>query len=161
MGNSGFISSHCRRIRPHLAWRWGTRDSSKEATRISGFLSNSNRGFRPPLEFRGGPGVPLELLQGNWASSRVEAEHSVFFSSCGRKLGFPLEWQWGTWVSSRVVMGNLGFHSTCNRSVRPPLELSWGNSSLAGMCRVVPVFLQCWEATHEFWHGTSLSLCLG
>ena len=28
-------------------------------------------------------------------------------------------------------------------SVGPPLKLSWGDSSLAGMCRVAPILLQC------------------
>ena len=42
----------------------------------------------------------------------------------------PLELPQVTWASLRVV-------------VDPPVELQWARSSLATMCRLVPIQLQC------------------
>ena len=50
-------------------------------------------------------------------------------SGRGGELGVPLELGWYS-----------GFLSTDGG---PPLELSYGDSSLAGLCRVAPILLQC------------------
>ena len=47
-------------------------------------------------------GIALEALQGNRASSRVEAENSGFLSSCHRDLVVPIEFQQGSQASSPV-----------------------------------------------------------
>ena len=60
---------------------------------------------------------------------------SLFHSSCGGEPGVSLKFERGTQGPSRLV-------------VEPPLELSWGDSSLARMCRVASVLLQCQVATH-------------
>ena len=43
-GTSGFLSSHCRGIWPHLDLRWETQGSSPVVTVILGFLSSFIRG---------------------------------------------------------------------------------------------------------------------
>ena len=103
---------------------------------------------------RGELRVLLELQQGNWVSLKLH-----------RGTLAPLELGLETQASMLVATGISGFYSSWGGTqdsfqlaVGPPLVLSWGNSSLARMCRVAPVLLQCCEATHFFWLGTSLSL---
>ena len=102
---------------------------------------------------------------GTRGSSQIAAGKLGLLLSCSRELGILLKLQLETQASTLVAMGILGFLSSwggtqCSSGlvVGPHLELSWGDSSLGGMCRVAPVLLQCCEATHFFWHGTSLSL---
>ena len=48
-GTSGFLSSHCRRIGPHLKLRGETQGSTPVVKGVLGFLSSFNWGVRPGL----------------------------------------------------------------------------------------------------------------
>ena len=58
-------------------------------------------------------GMPLELLQGNRASSQVKAGNSGFFSSLGMDLGVPIEFQQGSQGSSCVEAWNSALLLSC------------------------------------------------
>ena len=109
--------------------------SSRVPTRTSGNLSCSLRDVRPPFKLQGPPRIPLELQQGNKASSQVEAANSGLLSSCDKDHGFLSSFKrgvrprivlrHGTRLSSHVVkgvsdtcrveLGILGFFYRCNR----------------------------------------------
>ena len=100
-----FHSSCCRGIRPYVELRgtqccfnlWQeTRDSSRVAMGISGFLSSGNRGVRTPLELRWRTCV----------SSRVAARESDLLLSCSRNSEFLSSCCWKLGVSLRVAKGD-------------------------------------------------------
>ena len=68
-----------------------------------GILSNCIRGLVLILSCNGEFGVPLDLQQGNLASSRVKVGNSWFLLRCSRELGVPLELHQGTWRFTQVV----------------------------------------------------------
>ena len=139
----GVLSSCNWGVRPPLKLRRVTRGSSWVASGISGFLSNYIWGVQPLLELKG------ETRGSSWVSARTQRYSRVamrnqcsswvavwdlwFHCSHGSELGVPLDLG-VTQASSRLALG-------------PPLSFSWPNLSLAGMCRVAPVLLQCWMAT--------------
>ena len=67
-------------------------------------------------------GIPLELLQWNQASSRIEGLISCCFSSCSGKLWISLEMQWGPQGTSHFASGKSGLLSTCMGYQEIPLE---------------------------------------
>ena len=83
-GNSGFLSSHCRGIAPHLNLGGNL-----------GFLSSGDGDLR----------VPLELQQGSQASSHVEAWNCGFLLSFKSIAKLPFELRQGTSFFSRVATG--------------------------------------------------------
>ena len=68
---------------------------------------------------------PLESLYRNRGSSLVEAENSVFLSSCHGDLGVSLELQEGSQALSHVEAWTSTFLSSGKRGVSPPVELRW------------------------------------
>ena len=141
----GLLLSHCREsgLISQGGWKlvvflelWREAlGPSRVPTRTSGNLSCSLRDVRPPFKLQGPPRIPLELQQGNKASSQVEAANSGLLSSCDKDHGFLSSFKrgvrpWivlrhGTRLSSRVVkgvldtcrveLGILGFFYRCNR----------------------------------------------
>ena len=88
-----------------------------------GFLSSYHVDFREPLVLpqgrevsfqvaRGYFGIPLELLQGNGASSRIESGNSGFLSSLDGHLGVSIEFQLGIQASSHFEARKSAFHSS-------------------------------------------------
>ena len=63
-------------------------------------------------------GIPLESLQGNWATSQTEAGKSRFFLSCGGKWGFSL-----------VATANSGILSSGTGYLAEPRELHKGSQA--------------------------------
>ena len=89
---------------------WG---SSRVPTGISGNHSYCLREFKPPFDLQGTNPIPLESLQGNRASSRIEAGNSEFFSSCDRYLRDPLDLHKGSqalFLGASVNAGLLSSH---------------------------------------------------
>ena len=129
------LSSCCRQIRPHLAFREESHGFSRVVAGTSGFrlscdqdlgnLSCWHSGVRPPFELQGVP-RDSSLVEGNRASSRVEAENSGLLSSCDRDLVDPIEFRQGSRASSPDEAWNSAFLSSCKRGVRPPVELRGG-----------------------------------
>lgn len=79
-------------------------------------------------------GIPLESLQGNKASSRVEAGNSGYLCSSDWDLRDPIEFQKGSQSSSHIETWYLVFLSSFTRSVRPSVDLmqgTWAFSTLA------------------------------
>ena len=133
-GTLGFLSTHCRRIRPHLKLKRETHVFSPFVTGISGFLLSFNRCLRPRLMFRHGnllsaqvaKGVSGLLLveSGNLAFNRGTIGESDLPLCCEQKLRVPtshfrgirpyLELR-GNLVSFAPVAGISGFLSCCNR----------------------------------------------
>ena len=67
-GLSGFLSSWCRGLGPHLEWRWETQGSSPVLIWILGFLWRFPWGVSHHLVLRHGTSLP----QGCQASCRIE-----------------------------------------------------------------------------------------
>ena len=141
----GLLSSHCResglisqggwKLVVFLELRREDLGSSRVPTRTSGNLSCSLRDVRPPFKLQGPPRIPLELQQGNKASSQVGAANSGLLSSCDKDHGFLSSFKrgvrprivlrHGTRLSSSVVkgvsdtcrveLGILGFFYRCSR----------------------------------------------
>ena len=82
-GLSGFLSSRCRGIGPHLELRLEPQGAFSVMTWILGFLWSFNRGVRPLVMWRHGTLFP----------SRGFKEVSVFLLSGHRGLGLFLRWQ--------------------------------------------------------------------
>ena len=61
---SGFLSSRCRGIGPHLELRLEPQGSSPVLTWVSGFLWSFNRGVRPRLVWRHGTLLPSRGVKG-------------------------------------------------------------------------------------------------
>ena len=55
---------------------------------MSGNFLSCIKGVKYPLRLKKEGGISLEMLQQKRASSGIEGRISLFFSSCGRKLGF-------------------------------------------------------------------------
>ena len=101
-GNTGFLSSHCRGIGPHLELRQGAQVSSPVATGISVFLSSLSMEVRPRLGFM--HETPL--------SSQVVKGVSGLLASSDRDLGLFL--RGATWDSDLPLCceGYSGLHSS-------------------------------------------------
>ena len=92
-GLSGFLSSRCRGIRPHLELRPEPQGSSPVLKWILVFLWTFNRGIRPGLVWKHGTPLPSQ-------SFKVV---SGFLSSGHRGLGLFLEVPRGCHTSLRVL----------------------------------------------------------
>ena len=127
-GNLGRTSSPCHGIRPLLVFtvilwffwicsrklgvprelQWGSEGTSRFAKRESTLF----------LNFKGELVIPLKVLQGNCASSRVQVGNFVFLSYRNGNIRVPLELQrgsqepvklpHGSQVSFPIVRGNSG-----------------------------------------------------
>ena len=86
-------------------------------------------------------GISLETLQQKRASSRIEGRISLFFSSCGRKLGFPLELRWGPPGPALVYSGKSSLHASSEGPHRIPLQSVPGPRSSSGAEAATSVFL--------------------
>ena len=118
-GLSGFLSSQCRGIGPHLELNSEPEGSSSILTWISGFLWNFNRGVRPRLVWR-----PETLLL-----SRGFKEVSGFLSSGHRVLGLFLNVPGGCHPSLCVLSRSSGFQSSPCRGIRH-IWSRWGIQGL-------------------------------
>ena len=77
-GTLGFLSTHCRRIRPHLKLKRETHVFSPFVTGISGFLLSFNRGLRPRLLFRHGNLLSAQVAKGVSGLLLVESGNLAF-----------------------------------------------------------------------------------
>ena len=118
-GFSGFLSSRCRGIGPHLELRPEPQGASSVLTWISGFLWSFNRGVRPHLVQRLGTPLP----------SRGFKEVSGFLSSGHRVLGLFLEVPRGRHPSLCVLSRSSGFQSSPCRGIRH-IWSRWGIQGL-------------------------------
>ena len=116
---SGFLSSQCRGIGPHLELRLEPQGSSPVLTWISGFLWSFNRGVRLHLVWRHGSPLPSRGVKGV----------SVFLSSGHRGLGLFLKVPRGCHTSLRVLCQFLGFQSSPCKGIRL-IWSGWGNQGL-------------------------------
>ena len=73
------------------------------------------------LSSKGHLRIPLELLQGKTASSRVECVNSVFLSSGDRDLRVVMMVQLRSQALSHVESWNSVYLLSCERDVRPPV----------------------------------------
>ena len=64
------------------------------------------------------PGIALQAMQGNWASSLSEGEVSWFFSSCGRNLADILELRQGWTFKTHVCSATSGLLSSYDGYLR-------------------------------------------
>ena len=144
-GNSGFHSSHCRRISTYLELR-GNSVSFQLVMGITGLLSSCDADLGIPLGWQqwsqdssqvkvGEVVFPLELQQGSRASSQVEAKPQGSSLVVAGNSGFLQELQQGTESSSQSAVINqcssgfaardAGLHWSCGRDVGVLLELGW------------------------------------
>ena len=107
-GLSGFLSSRCRSIGPHLSLRLEPQGSSPVLTWISGFLWSFNRGVRPCLVWRHGTLLPSRGVKGV----------SGFFSSWHRDLGLFLKVPRGCHTYLRVLSQYSQFQLSQCRGIR-------------------------------------------
>ena len=70
------------------------------------------RDVKSPFKCKEYFGIPLEFLQGNGASYRVELGNSGFLSSLDGHLGVPVEFQLGIQASSHFEARKSAFHSS-------------------------------------------------
>ena len=124
------VWSHRRGIRPHFAWKGLSPCVSRVAAGSVGSLElprvvvSGKSGIRSSCE---GPlRIPLELVQGSSASSRVEAGNSVFLSCSDRDLRLFIKVKLGSQAWSGVKAWNSAFLSSCPRGVRALVEFTWG-----------------------------------
>ena len=132
-GFSGFLSSRCRGIGPHLELRPEPQGASSVLTWISGFLWSFNRGVRPHLVRRLGTPLP----------SRGFKEVSGFLSSGHRVLGLFLKVPQDYHPSLRVLSPSSGFQSSPCRGIRL-IWSGWGNRGL-------------FELRHDSWECARVS----
>ena len=88
-GLSGFLSSWCRGLGPHLELRWETQGSSPALTGNSGFLWRFHWGVRHHLMLGMALRFPLEVEKGCHASCGVEVGILGYFWSRHRALSPP------------------------------------------------------------------------
>ena len=82
---------------------WG---SSRVVTGTSGNLSFLPQGSQASFHVvMGHLGIPLELLQGTWASSSIEGVIACLFSSCRGEPRVPIELWWEPQGTSHVALG--------------------------------------------------------
>ena len=96
---------------------------------------SSIKQIKAPHIFDWEHGIALHAMQGNRASYRGEGEVSLFFSSCGRNLGYILELQQDShsklvFVQRRqdsclVMRDTSGISSMFGRAIRTLLEVRW------------------------------------
>ena len=132
-GTSGFLSSHCRGIEPHLALRGESRGISCVVVGNFEFLYSFVGDIREPLMLPQGSQASFLVA---WGTSgfllshyrgigphlelRRETQTRVFFPlSCDRYLGEPLELHLGSQACFQVLRGNLGLLSRPCRGNRP------------------------------------------
>ena len=80
-----------------------------------GTLWSSINEVKAPSLFDMDHRIALHDMQRNWTSSHGEWKFSLFFSSCGRNLGYILELQWGWTFKTRVCSFTSGLLSRCDR----------------------------------------------
>ena len=68
---------------------------------------------------------------------RVEVRISLFFSSCGRKLGVHLKLQWGSQGPACVASGESSLHASCAGPLRIPLLSVQGPKSSSRVDAVI------------------------
>ena len=83
--------------------------------------------------FDGEQGVALHAMQGNWASSPGKGEVSLFFSSCGEKLGCILDLQRGWPFKTLVCSVTTGLLSSYEGHLRS-LHEAWQGNMDASPC---------------------------
>ena len=118
-GPSGFLSSLCRGIGPHLELRPEPQGSPPVLTWISWFLWSFNRGVRPHLMWR--HGTPLPSRGVKWLSG--------FLSSGHMGPWLFLEVPWGCHTSLHVLSRSLVVQSSPCRGIRLICS-GWGNWGL-------------------------------
>ena len=107
-------------------------------------LFSSGDGYvRELLELHQGCQGPFEAQERRWdfsrdatlkrASSRIEGRISLFFLSCGRKLGIPLELHWGPLGPALVYSGKSSLHVSWERPQRIPFQSILGPKSSTGV----------------------------
>ena len=68
---------------------------SRLMTVFLGTTWSSIKQIKAPYVFDGEHGIPVHIMQGNWASSPSEGEVSWFYSRCGGNLGYILKLRQG------------------------------------------------------------------
>lgn len=109
--NSAFLLSCKVGVSTPVEFRWGSWAFSRGA-KIESDLSSCCEGKL---------GIPFMPLEGNKASSQVEAGNSGFLSCCDRDLREPIEFQQGSPVSCHVEAWNSAFILSCKWGVKPPV----------------------------------------
>ena len=87
---------------------------------------------KAPFLFDMDHGIPLHAMQWNWASSGGEGEVSLFFSNCGRNLGYILELQWGWTFKTHVFSSKSGLLSSCEGHFSIFLKAWHGKRDVSG-----------------------------
>ena len=85
-------------------------------------VSTSIKQVEAPDMFQGAHGIALHAVQGNRASSRLEGEVSLFFSSCGGDLGYILDLRRGWPFNPRVCSTKSGLLSSYEGHLRSLFE---------------------------------------
>ena len=127
-GRSGSVSRQSRGIDLYVEIRrgkgaqiklcWETLCSSRVRSVCQGTFWVASRVSSTISNFKREPGISLEKLQWERASSRDDGGTSWFFSSWGRILGL---WR-GTQGASRVAPGKSNLHWSCERELGIALE---------------------------------------
>ena len=71
--------------------------------------------------------IALQVMQGNWASSRGKGVVPCFFSSCSGNMGCIFELRWGWPFKTRVCSATSGLLSSYDGQLRNLLEAWQGN----------------------------------
>ena len=124
-----FFSSCSRKLGVPLELRRGPQGTSCVASGNSGLLSSCEGHLG--IHFKGHLGIHFKALQGNRASSGVEAGNSIFLSSCDRDLGVPIKFQQGSQGLSHFETWNSAFLSGCKRVLRHPVEIKRGTRAFS------------------------------
>ena len=105
-GTSGFLSTRCRRIRPHLKLKRETHVFSPFVTGISGFLLSFNRGFRPHLLLRHGTPLSAQVAKGVSGLLLVELGNLAFNTGAIGESDLPSSCEGILQVQFESVQGN-------------------------------------------------------